>query len=96
MTEAGSIYHPVAPLSKDFPPSISRWIVAGPLQIDTARTVKKQLASQPQCPNIVVLQVDERTTDNAMATLKACLANAEKRSVQLSRRGLFLLARLSW
>jgi hypothetical protein len=43
-----------------------------------------------------VLKIDEHTTDNALATLKACLANAERNNTELSRRGLFVLAKLSW
>ena len=58
--------------------------------------MKKHLASQPQCPNIVILEIDEHTTNNALETLKACFAKAERRKPELSRRGLFVLAKLAW
>ena len=58
--------------------------------------MSQQPASEPASPNIVVLKIDEHTTDNALAALKACLANAERNNTELSRRGLFVLAKLSW
>jgi hypothetical protein len=58
--------------------------------------VKPQSASEAQCPNIVILKIDEHTTNDALETLRACLANAERRKPELSRRSLFLLAKLAW
>jgi hypothetical protein len=67
-----------------------------PLRFDTARIVNPQSAAEPRCPNIVVLKIDKHTTDEALETLQACLANAERNNSELSRRGLFLLAKLAW
>jgi hypothetical protein len=58
--------------------------------------VKRQSAAEPKCPNIVVLKIDKHTTNDALETLKACFANAERRKPELSRRGLFVLAKLAW
>jgi hypothetical protein len=58
--------------------------------------VKPQTGNEPKCPNIVVLKIDEHTTNHALVTLKACLANAERNNTELSLRGLFVLAKLSW
>jgi len=58
--------------------------------------VKTKSAAERKCPSIVVLKIDEHTTNNALETLKASLANAERRKPELSRRGLFLLAKLAW
>ena len=63
--------------------------------LDTDGTVNTQPANEAQ-PNIVVLKIDEHTTDQALETLRACLANAERNNPELSRRGLFYLAKLSW
>lgn len=58
--------------------------------------MSQQPASEPQSPNIVVLKIDEHTTNDALETLKATLANAERKNTELSLRGLFVLAKLSW
>ncbi len=64
-------------------------------ELDTDGTVNTQPPNEPQ-PNVVVLKIDERTTDQALETLRACLANADRNNPELSRRGLFFLAKLSW
>jgi hypothetical protein len=58
--------------------------------------VKPQSGNEPKCPNVVVLKIDEHTKNDALETLKACLANAERNNTELSLRGLFVLAKLSW
>ena len=58
--------------------------------------MKRQSAAEPKCPNIVILKIDEHTTNEALETLQACLANAERNNPELSRRGLFLMAKLAW
>ena len=63
--------------------------------LDTDGTVNTQTANEAQ-PNIVILKIDENTTDQALETLRACLANAERNNPELSRLGLFYLAKLSW
>jgi hypothetical protein len=64
-------------------------------RLDTAGTVEKPNQDTPS-PAIVVLTINEHTSPEALAKLKACIVNAERANVQFSRQGLFFLAKLSW